>query len=378
MVDDTSGKHKIIKHCGVVVKYNPCTRYARGSVCLYFRSKKCDELPLACQMPEYDKWYKDVLEGKRKCFYPNRIRLLENPGVPMFLFHVHHHAIVGEAQIVRSTTKNGKHFYWFDEFLSYPHPVQLELLEIDPRLPRLVKKGRWTLIYISEETIEKIRSLSRLPVKERKKLGKHLAMVVEQLKILPLYKPTWRSYMQNECEKLRKRYGLNEQVLAETQKHFSTFVKKKLSKGSSLGVRFYASLYLAFRMLGIPKPLKDIARISGISSTQLGKGYRLFARELNLTVPPLNPKQLIKSRSGKLNISKNTIARALFLVEEARKRRIVVGRSPSSIAAVAMFVACKQEGEEETQKQIAETFGVSEATIRNFYEKLETLHTQPR
>lgn len=129
--------------CGAIVKYNPCTRYARGSSCLYFdKSKKCDKPPLECEMPEYDNWYKEVVNGKRRCFYPKRVQLFENPGVIMFLFHIHHHAIMGEMQIVRSTLKDGKHFYWFDKFLFYPHPVQLELLETDSRLPRIASKGR--------------------------------------------------------------------------------------------------------------------------------------------------------------------------------------------------------------------------------------------
>ena len=360
--------------CGVIVKYNPCTRHARGSPCLYFnRVRKCGKPPLTCEMSEYDKWYKDVINGKIKCFYPSRVRLLENPGSLMFIFHVHYHAIMGEAQIVRSTMENGSHLYWFDELLSYPHSVQLELLQTDPRLPRIARKGRWRFVYVSTRTVEEIRRLAKLSEEQRKKLGKTLKRVIEQLKKRPTYKPTWEFYSKNECEKLRKRYKLNEQVLAETQKYFSKSVQKKLSIGSPFDERFYASLYLAFRMLGIPKLLSDVTEICGVSSKKLGKLYRLFASELNLIVPPLDPVQLIKSRSGILNISKKTIRRAVFLVQEARKRRVMCGKAPSSIAAVATYVACQKEREEKEQKQIAETFSVSEVTIRYHSKKLDAL-----
>ena len=364
--------------CGAIVKYNPCTKYARGSPCLYFdRWKKCDIPPLACQMPEYDKWYKDVLKEKRKCFYPNRVRLLEAPGVPMFLFHVHHHAIVGEAQIVRSTVENEKYLYWFDEFISYPHPVQLELLKTDPRLPKLAKRGQWLCVYISQDTIKEIRSLSKLPEGERKKLGNNLRKVIEQLKKRSPYKPPPRVrvkfYMRKECEKLKRHHKFNEQILAEARNYFFKSVQKKLSIGRPFDEMFYASLYLAFRMLKIPKLLNDITEISGVSSKKLGKLYRLLARELNLIVPPLDSEQLIKSRSSRLNISKKTIRRAVSLVQEARERRIIFGNAPSSIAAVATFVACQKEGEERKKTQIAQTFGVSVATIRNNYKKIEAL-----
>lgn len=364
-----------IEPCGAIVKYHPCTRHARGSPCLYYSEvKKCDRPPLACEMPEYDKWYKDVLKGKMKCFYPNRIPLLENVGVSMFLFHVHHHAIVGEAKIIESTVENGRHLYCFDEFLSYTHPVQLELLETDPRLRRIGRRGRWLSVYISEETIEEIRNFSKLSERKRKELGKDLKQIIEELKKRPPYKrarPTWEFYMANESEKLKKHKKLNEQVLAEAQKYFSQSVHKKLSIGRSLDEMFYASLYLAFRMLRIPKLLKDITEISGIDPVKLGKMYRLFVKEFNLMIPPLDPEQLIRSRAGRLDISRKTIKRAVSVIQEARKRSIIRGKSPSSIAAVATVFACQKEGEERKQKQIAETFGVSAVTIRNLSRKLE-------
>ena len=323
-------------------------------------------------MPEYDKWYKDVLNGKRKNFYPNRIRLLENPGVPLFLFHVHYRAILGEAIIVRSTVKREKHFYWFDEFLSYPYPVELELLETDPRLPK-ARRGRWICLYISLKTIEEIRYLSRLSEMTRKKLGREIARARAQLRKRPMGKPCWKSYMIRECEKLGKEYKVNEGILTETQKYFARCVQKKLMVGRSYDQIFYAALYLAFRMLKIPKLRNDIASISGISSRKIGKLYLHLAKELHLTVPLLNPEQLIKSRSVKLGISKQTIDMAVSVVENARKSGITVGKAPSSIAAAAIFVACEWENKKITRRQIAKLFNVSGVTIRKHCKKLEEL-----
>jgi len=323
-------------------------------------------------MPEYDKWYKDVLNGKARCFYPKPIRLLENPGMIMFLFHVHHHALVGEAQIVRSTIENGRHLYWFDEFLSYPHFVGLELLQTDPKLARMAKMGRWRCVYVYRKTVEEVRSLSKLPVQERKKLGKKLKKVIEQMIRRPVYKPTPKFYVENECEKLRRRYKLDKQILAEAQKYFCTSVQKRFFIGRSLDEIFYTCLYLAFRLLGFPKLLSEVAKISGINPTKIGKLYRFLVRRLDLTVPPLNPEQLIKSRSDKLQISEKTIRKALSLVQEARDKKIIRGKAPSSIAAVAIFVACQTEGQKRSKKEIAEIFGISEPTLRNNLEILSS------
>jgi len=159
------------------------------------------------------------------------------------------------------------------------------------RLPRMSRKGQWRCVYISQETIEEIRNLSKLPKWKRKKLGENLKRIIEQLKQHPPYKRsgiTWRFYVKNERKKLKRNYQLSEQILGEAQKYFFESVQKRLSVGQSLDERFYASLYLAFRMLGIPKLLKDITEISGVSPKKLGKLYRLFTRELNLTVHACN------------------------------------------------------------------------------------------
>ena len=369
--------NKNIRPCGAIVKYHPCTYHARGSDCFYFgKSKKCDKSPLTCEMPEYDRWYKDVLAGKMKCFYPHRVRLLENPGIPMFLFHVHHHAVMGEAEVIRSNVEKRKHFYWFSEFIAYPHPVQLELLRTDHRLPKMAVKGRWINVYISQGTIEEIRDLSRLSEGKRKKLGDALKRVAEQVKELPSYRrdrPSLELYIRNECEKLNRKFKISEQILAKTQKYFSMSAQMKLTVRRSLDELFYSSLYLAFRMLEIPTLPNEIAKISGVSSQKIGKFYRLLVKELNLTVPSLDAEQLINFRSDRLNISKKTIRRTLSIVREVRKRKIFLGEAPSSIAAAATFIACQKEGEKMKQKQTAEIFGVSTVTIRNCSKKLKAL-----
>lgn len=320
-------------------------------------------------MPGYDKWYRDVLKGKRKSFYPNRIRLLEKPGVPLFLFHVHYHAIVGEATIVRSTVEGGKHFYWFDEFLSYPYPIEPELLKTDSRLPK-ARRGRWKIMYISSEVIEEIRFLSTLSKETRKELG---IEIVEQLRKRTERKPSWEYYMVSECNKLREKYAFGETVLNEAQNYFAECKEKKLIASVSHDVIFYAALYLAFRMLEIPKLCCDIANISGISSRKLRKFYLLLAKRLNRTIPVLNPENLIESRSVKLGVTKQTIDTAVSLARIARKNVITMGKAPSAIAAAAIVVACDRRNEKIERTAVAKLFDVSTVTIRNRYKELEAI-----
>lgn len=121
-----------------LVKYNPCSVHARGGVpCPFFipaTARKCKKPLGTCEMPEYDRWFKEVIKGKMKCFYPHRISLFEIPGTILLLYHGHKRKIVGEAKITKATLEDKIHRYWFDDFIVYPNPVGLKLLHSDPRL----------------------------------------------------------------------------------------------------------------------------------------------------------------------------------------------------------------------------------------------------
>jgi len=48
-----------------------------------------------------------------------------------------------------------------------------------------------------------------------------------------------------------------------------------------------------------------------------------------------------------------------------------VGKAPMGLAASALYLACLMNGEERTQKMLAEASGVTEVTIRNRYKDLK-------
>jgi len=97
--------------------------------------------------------------------------LLEIPGVPMFLYHVDFHGIVGEAVIKRAEVRNDANYYFFDSFTRYPYPVLLEIITSDKKVPKMGRAGRWSHIYISEKTVNEIRNLSKMSDEMKAKLG---------------------------------------------------------------------------------------------------------------------------------------------------------------------------------------------------------------
>ena len=69
-------------------------------------------------------------------------------------------------------------------------------------------------------------------------------------------------------------------------------------------------------------------------------------------------------------MTEKTQRRAREILRMAQEARISAGKDPMGLAASALYVACTLEGEEKTQKDIAEAAGVTEVTIRNRYKEL--------
>ena len=71
-----------------------------------------------------------------------------------------------------------------------------------------------------------------------------------------------------------------------------------------------------------------------------------------------------------MKMSEKTQRRAREILFRARQMGISAGKDPMGLAASALYVACTLEGEEKTQKDVAEAARVTEVTIRNRYKGL--------
>jgi len=62
---------------------------------------------------------------------------------------------------------------------------------------------------------------------------------------------------------------------------------------------------------------------------------------------------------------------AIEILDEAERLKITGGKDPTGMAAAALYLACRMNGENRTQKMLAEASGVTEVTIRNRYKELK-------
>ena len=108
-----------------------------------------------------------------------------------------------------------------------------------------------------------------------------------------------------------------------------------------------------------------------IRKKAVAKCYRLLVRELDLRMPVVDPVKCISKIATAVEISMITQQRAIRIMNEAKKKGLVMGKDPMGLAAASLYLACVLEGEKKTQKEIAEVANVTEVTVRNRYKGLE-------
>jgi transcription initiation factor TFIIB len=148
-------------------------------------------------------------------------------------------------------------------------------------------------------------------------------------------------------------------------------LEKGLVRGRSIAAIAAAALYAACRNSETPRTLREIAEASLVDKKDVARCYRLLLRELEIQMPIADPMTYISKIAERTGISGQTQGLAIKILINAKKKRAASGKDPMGLAAAALYIACLQNNEKKTQKDIAEAAGVTEVTVRNRYKSLK-------
>lgn len=172
----------------------------------------------------------------------------------------------------------------------------------------------------------------------------------------------------SELQKLVDDLNLPKSVHEEAARLYDKAIEQETVKGRKIEKIVAALVLLVARSQRVPRTLREVAEVSNIDKRELGKNYRYVARELDLRIIPARPEDFIPRFGSQLNFSGHTQARARKIIEEAREKDLISGRSPEGVVAAALYIASLIEDEKRSQKKIADIIGVTEVTIRKGYQ----------
>jgi len=164
---------------------------------------------------------------------------------------------------------------------------------------------------------------------------------------------------------LKDLLGLPESAIEKIAYLYRKIQERKLIKGRTIKGALAVASYIACRELGIPRTLKEIAKISNLKEKEIARIYRKVMFELDLKIPQVDAMKEIIKIGNICGISERSIRRAIKMMMTVMKTEISAGKNPMGLAGAVLYLSCKEYDEEITQNNIAEIAGVTEVTLRH-------------
>jgi transcription initiation factor TFIIB len=165
--------------------------------------------------------------------------------------------------------------------------------------------------------------------------------------------------------KLKDRLSLPDHVTEKAAYVYRKAQEKGLTRGNSLSSVLAASIYVAIRESGVLRTLDEIAFSSNVKPKEVYRSYRRIVTELDIKVPVVDPAKYVMRVANNLGFDEKVKRKALDILEQARKKNILVGKDPTSIAAAILYLVTLSGENARTQADIARAAGITEVTVRN-------------
>jgi transcription initiation factor TFIIB len=185
---------------------------------------------------------------------------------------------------------------------------------------------------------------------------------------------TWRrnlSIAMAELDRLTTALHIPQNVKEQSALLYRKALKMDLIRGRSIDAFVAATIYASCRLNNLPRPLRDISKLSTREHGEIARTYRLLLREMGMRMPIDDPMKFIPSIASKLNLRRDTEQLAVQILMRAKRRNGLSGKDPRGLAAAALYMACIKNDDKRIQKQVADAAGTTEVTLRNRLRGLE-------
>ena len=188
-----------------------------------------------------------------------------------------------------------------------------------------------------------------------------------------VHEPVDRNFRQafSELNRLKDKLSISDAVIEKAAYIYRKALDKGLVRGRSISALMASALYAACRATETPRNLKDVEQAANIKRKDIARCYRLLIKELDLHLPVTDSVQCVARIASQIGIQEKTKRHAIKVLKLAQKNEISAGKDPMGLAAAALYLACVKNGEDKTQRDIAEAANVTEVTIRNRYKGLK-------
>lgn len=170
-----------------------------------------------------------------------------------------------------------------------------------------------------------------------------------------------------EINSMADRINLPRTITDRAAATFKQVHDGKSLKGRSNDAIASACLYIACRQEGVPRSFKEICAISKVPKKEIGRCFKLILKTLETSLDLITTGDFMSRFFSNLTLSSQIQRTASCIAKRAVEMDIVAGRSPISVAAAAIYMACQASEEKRSQREIGDIAGVAEVTIKQSY-----------
>lgn len=183
--------------------------------------------------------------------------------------------------------------------------------------------------------------------------------------------------------------SLERHVIDTAKQTYSAVLKQGVLKNKKFEAIVAATLFVGCKMHRVPRTFPEICALFNLSKKEVGRCFKEISRSFSVNtaimngasdpngsgsgIAPTDAIDLVGRFSNHLGIKVNGFAKSCeLLAQSIRDSGLLAGRSPVTIAACILLMACNLwDGEaKRSAKQIATVASVSEVTIKSSYKKL--------
>jgi transcription initiation factor TFIIIB Brf1 subunit/transcription initiation factor TFIIB len=172
-----------------------------------------------------------------------------------------------------------------------------------------------------------------------------------------------------ELMRLRSAMGIPKPCVEQALEIYRQALEKEIS-GMSTEAAAVAALYMACRMMNMPRPLSEFVRHAKAPRKKVARCYRLLLQELNVKVPAGNPALFVSRIAQQLGLSGEVVKTAIEILQKAKRAGATAGKGPASLAAAAVYMATIIHGYYIPQKHIAKVANITAITLIERYKQL--------
>jgi len=173
-----------------------------------------------------------------------------------------------------------------------------------------------------------------------------------------------------EIRRLMGALSLPDRIRDQSCSLFRSAQEEDLLRGRSIEGFASAAVYAACRVAGVSRTTSEILEVAKATAGEHRAAYDALNRELGLPVAAADPTEFVARFASELDLGQTTRRRARELAERAIEEGYANGRNPSGVAAGALYLAARQQGEAITQSAAAEVADVTAVTVRTAYQAL--------